>query len=87
MPSDFETDDAGNLVLKPVTGWTSAEVAGIGVLLAIQFADTPAQLEKDECSRLQLYLTPQQCLELSERLTKLARHLLRSDLPLGKSPN
>ena len=69
-------DSDGNIITKPVTGWTTGTVAGIAVLLAIQYAETPEELEKGHSKQIQLTLTAQQSLELAEKLTTLARILL-----------
>jgi hypothetical protein len=48
------------------------------VLLAIQYADSPQEFEKGGQSTQNLSLTPQQCLELGEKLTKAGKHLLEN---------
>ena len=86
MPFDaeFETDEDGNIITNPVTGWVSASFAGMGVVLAIHYAETLIALESGENKSIQFALTPQLCLELAERLTKLAKHLL--DQPAPETP-
>jgi hypothetical protein len=84
IESNFETDTDGNIITNPVTGWTMASFAGMGVILAIQYAETPLALERGESKSIQFALTPQVCLELAEKLTKLARHLL--DQPSSDKP-
>jgi hypothetical protein len=82
----FELDENGNVVLKPVTGWTTAPVAEVAVLLQIQYEDGPEDIGTDG-KRIQFVLKPQACLEIAESLTKQARRLLDAKLPPGKSPN
>ncbi len=82
----FETDNVGNLILKPVTGWAVTHAAEIAVLLRIEYLDSPADTEKDS-KAMQFALTPPQALELAEKLTKRARRLLDDKLPPGKAPN
>jgi hypothetical protein len=70
----------------PVTGWITATLAEISVLLAIQYLENP--LESESGDRLiQFVLMPQQCLELAEKLTTLAKRVLEGESPTGKSPN
>jgi hypothetical protein len=83
----FETDKDGNVITNPVTGWTSASFAGMGIVLAMHYADTALALDTGESKSLQFALTPQQCLELAERLSKLAKHLLADGSFSGKPAN
>jgi hypothetical protein len=82
----FETDSDGNIITNPVTGWVSASFEGMGIVLAMHYAETPEALESGESKAIQFALTPQQCLQLAERLTKLARHVLDQP-PSGKPTN
>jgi hypothetical protein len=83
MPTShpFETDEDGNIITNPVTGWVSTTFAEMSVLLAIRYAPTPEALESGDSKSIQFVMTPQQCLELSERLTKLAKIVLGQALP------
>ena len=81
LKRQLETDDSGNILTNPVTGWTVVPVAGVAILLAVQYAKTPLELERGESQLIQLILQPAACLELAEALTTLARGLL-NDLPL-----
>jgi hypothetical protein len=72
----LETDGMGNVITKPVTGWSTVPVAGIAVLLAVRYVDTPEELERGDSKSIQLVLKPQQCLELAEALKKLGTVLL-----------
>ena len=76
MNNGLQTDSAGDVLTKPVTGWTTGTVAGIAVLLAIQYVETPAELETGDSKQIQLTLTAQQSLELAKKLTTLAEILL-----------
>ena len=77
MSIQLETDRNGQIIAKPVIGWTTATVAGMSVILAIRYIETLAEIETGGKS-LQLALTPQQCLELSETLTRLAKKNLQA---------
>jgi hypothetical protein len=72
----FETDSTGNVITKPVTGYAVVPVAGIAVLLCIQYAETPEELESGDSKQIQLVLMPQQALEIAEAVTKRAKILL-----------
>lgn len=75
MPSEaFDKDAEGNVITNPVMGWTTLPVVEMAVLLQIQYAETPERLETG-CRRIQLVLTPLQCLELAQRLTRQARRV------------
>jgi len=77
-PSNLELDEHGNIITKPVTGWTTAVLVGSAVLLAIQYANTPEELESGQSHQIQLVLQPQLCLELAENMTKQAKRILES---------
>lgn len=74
----LETDQNGNIVTKPVTGWITGTVADIDVILAIQYAQSPLELQTGRNKSIQFVLKPQQCLELSEKLKTLANRLLEN---------
>ena len=85
--ADLETDSNGDIITQPLTGWTTATLAGIAVLLAFQCVETPLELETGSSKSIQLVLTPEQCLELAERLTELAMSLLEVQSYPGKPAN
>jgi hypothetical protein len=73
MSGDFKTDDNGNIVTKPVTGYTTGLVMNSAVILAIEFLSLrntdPQTVEEDS---IQFVLTPAQCQELAEVLARAA---------------
>lgn len=77
----LEMDSNGNVVTRPVTGWSVLTLAGMSVLAAIQYAQTPQELETGNSKQIQLVLMPQQCVELAQALKKAGKSLLedRSD--------
>jgi hypothetical protein len=77
MPT-FETDEHGNVILKPVTGYTTSPVAGVAVALAILYVETPEELERDDSKQIQFVLTPQQALAIAEALTRQAKRLMEA---------
>jgi hypothetical protein len=83
---ELEIDQSGNVVTRPLTAWTMMPVADIAILLAIQYVETPVELETGDKHQIQLVLTPKQGLELAEKLTKLAKRLLQ-DRPREKPVN
>jgi hypothetical protein len=72
----FETDLEGNIITKPVVGYTMSPIAGMFVLLAVQYSDSPEALERGENRQIQFALMPQQCLEIAEALTRQAKRLI-----------
>ena len=86
MPA-LETDSNGDIITKPVTGWITAPIAEIAVLLAIQYVETPEELETGNSKQIQLVLMPQKCLELAEALTKAGKSLLEDQSHSGKPAN
>jgi len=76
MPDELIKDGEGNVITKPVSGWITAPVADSSVLLALQYFDNPEQCEKWEPVQIQFLLTPPQCLELAEVLTRQAKKIL-----------
>lgn len=78
MPPEIklQKDANGNVLTKPLTGWGVMPVAEIVVLLAIQYAETPEELETGRTHQIQFVLKPQECLGLAEALTKQAKRLL-----------
>ena len=85
-PGDFEVDKNGNVITRPLMGWLAAPAAGIAVILAVHYAESDADIENHTPKSLQLILTPHQCLELAELLTRQANNLITAR-PSGKSPN
>ena len=87
MAIQLKTNDSGNIITKPVTGYVIAPVAEIAVLLAIQYADNPQDIDKEEKPQIQFVLTPQQCLEIAAAMTRRARILLGDQAASGEVLN
>lgn len=77
----LELDKEGNIVTRPVLGWTTAPVAGMAVLMKLDYAERPEDIKTGGKS-LQAILTPHQALELAETLTKQARRILDAPKPV-----
>ncbi len=73
----LQTDQDGNIIVSPVLGWASGPLPAKAVFLAVQYAERPEEIETGGKS-IQFVLTPQQCLELAQRLTKLANDVILS---------
>jgi hypothetical protein len=70
---DFEANDDGTVVVKPITGWTSAVFAEFGILIAIRYAEDQQALQRGEDKQIQFAWTPQLALDFAEELTKQAK--------------
>ena len=80
----FETDENGDLIVRPVIGWQILTFAETALLVAIQYSETPEEPENSG-KWFQLAMTPPQALELAERLTEQAQQAMK---PLqDKKPN
>ena len=77
MPKQLKTDKNGNIATCPVLGWTTGTLAEVGIILALDFAEKPEDIQTGGRS-VQLALTPQQALQLAEKLTALAKIILEA---------
>ena len=71
----FDRDAQGNVITKPVLGWTSAAFGGTAVLLSIRYADTLEEVESKQGKRVPLLLSVEQSLALAALLTKQVDYL------------
>ncbi len=79
MNFKLQTDNAGNVITQPLTGYATRTVADMLGLLVLQFAPTPESIEKEEeRQQVQIVMTPTQGLELAGALTKLSELLLHN---------
>jgi hypothetical protein len=81
--SDIEIGSDGLVRTRPVLGWMTVPVAGMSVILRLNYAETPEELRTGG-RHLQVIMTPQQCLELAEVLTRQARQILDTPAPQMK---
>ena len=79
MEPELKKNRDGNLAAHPITGWTTGTVAGIGVLLQIEYLESPQDIQTGHRQEILFGLTPQQSLHLAEVLTKLANKNLQVD--------
>jgi hypothetical protein len=66
-----------NIITQPVTGYELSYLAGIGVLLSVDYVDNPRQLETKEARRVQLALTPKKAQQLGASLQRVANRFLK----------
>lgn len=81
--AEYDLDSSGNILTKPVMGWSISHVAGAALLLTIRYADTPDELERLHSKPITLALTPQQGLEIAEALKRHSQNLIDGVLPPG----
>jgi len=83
MPLTLETNAEGNVAMNPMTGWELRDLAGVAVLLVVQYAETPAEIETGgKLPQFQVSVIPRVALEIGQGLTNLANRLL-SQRPAG----
>jgi len=80
---EFEKDENGEFVARPVTGYSTATIAGMAILLLIRYRELQQETEIVDKS-IQFALTPEQCLLLAEALRKGAKAIL--DQPHSDQP-
>ena len=83
--SALEKDRHGNIVVRPVTGWTIGTAFEMGVLVALQYVENPEQLKTDASRSIQLVLAPNQAVEPADVLKRKANGILEN-FSIGK-PN
>ena len=81
--TQFELDESGMIVTRPLLGWTIAPVAGVSVLARLDYAEKPEYILTGGKS-VQLILTPQQAIALADVLTRHAKHILGAPRPTGQ---
>jgi hypothetical protein len=85
MDERLKLDRRGNVITQPVTGYELSYLAGIGVLLSVDYVDNPRKLTTGEPRRVQLTLTPHKAQQLGESLQRVARRSLEPPPPGRKS--
>lgn len=71
LPNAFETDSKGQLVNRPVLGWTTANVTGAVVLLRLNYAETAPEM-KNGGKKFQVSMRPEQARQLAAMLLEQA---------------
>jgi len=72
----LKTDEDGNAIMYPLTGWELRPVADIELMIAIEYVETPEHLQTGERRRLQVILYPEQAAKLAEDLRRSVTALL-----------
>jgi len=80
----FKTDENGNIILKPMTGWELRHVAGMLIIIGIEYADSQDELERGVSQTIPLVLQPALALDFAETLKREANKLLAAT-PTGTS--
>jgi hypothetical protein len=80
----FDLDAIGQVILRPMTGYTVAPVAESAILARIEYVETQEQL-KTGGKAIQLVMTPPQALALAEVLTRQANRILGLPIPNTKN--
>jgi hypothetical protein len=71
------TMENGNIVIRPVTGFTTFVAFDMGVCLRIEFVKSAEWLKTGEREAEQLVLTPDQADQLAEMLKRQAQNARR----------
>ena len=82
--AEFKTDENGNVILKPMTGWELRQVEGMLIIVGIEYADNPEEQERGVSLTLPLVLQPTLALKFAEALKREASKLLVAT-PKGSS--
>lgn len=77
MGDQFETDADGNIIVRPMSGYQIGSLAGMSLLLVIQYLENPQMPEKEESKSIQLVVNPREALQLAEALAKHSMKLLQ----------
>jgi hypothetical protein len=75
MVDRLKLNKRGNIIAQPVTGYELYYVAGIGVILSVDYVDNPRELKTGVTKRVQLALTPKKAQQLGESLQRVANRL------------
>jgi hypothetical protein len=74
---DLETDESGNVILRPVVGWDTAQQANSAVILTVGYLALEHEKAQSAVGNsIQFRLTPLQCLDLAAALQTAAQPLL-----------
>jgi len=71
----FDTDDKGDVICFPLSGWVTAPVMEMALIARLEYFPTPAAMAARAPQAVQLIWTPEQCREFGQLLLKMADHL------------
>jgi hypothetical protein len=72
----FETDDKGNVILRPMTGWELRHVANTLLIMGIEYVESEEELERGEHKAIAFVLRPDLAIAFAEKLKTEASKLL-----------
>ena len=78
---DWDSDEQGNIIVCPVTGWHAAPAFHSSCVLRMTFAPTPGALETGDVKALQFVMTPDQAAQLAADLLAIAQHIKSQQAP------
>lgn len=86
----FDLDASGNIITKPLIGFTTSPVAEMAVLVRMEYANTEEHMRaimsgSEKADAVQLILTPGQAKEVAQRLNYLADMIVSQQTPDTKS--
>jgi hypothetical protein len=84
VANEWDTDDAGFIIFKPVVGWGTAVLAQAGCGLRVQFVHQPEDIGR-RSEAIQLAMTPKQARELAQDLLDMAQKAV--SVPPGTVPS
>lgn len=82
----FDHDAAGNIITKPLLGFTSVPVAGMALVVRMEYADTEPRFRaimsgSEKADAVQFILTPDQARKVAQRLNYLADMIVSQQTP------
>jgi hypothetical protein len=72
----LDLDESGNIIMFPVSGWTTVSAMDSAVILALTYLRSPEELQTNSQSQIQFVMTPPQCLEIAEALRRAGEKLM-----------
>ena len=82
MNHPFDTDENGNIISNPMTGYHAIPVMGTSILLKLEYATSQNHLtgifqNQQDPESTQLVLTPTQAQALAEQLQKFSDQIVK----------
>lgn len=71
MSGEFDLNEAGNISLNPLVGYSTGTAAGMMCILRLEHVRSEQDLRAGRTQALQLGMTPAQCRELSQALRRM----------------
>jgi hypothetical protein len=74
----FDTDETGNVILKPLAGWELRHVANTLLIMGIEYVESEEELERGEHKTIAFVLRPDLAIDFAEKLKTEASKLLQA---------